>query len=166
MVITLIGMSGAGKSFIGKKLASRLGYGFIDTDDLIEQWTGCPLQDIINRDGEEAFLDAEEEAVTQLGEMVNTVLATGGSVVYRSAITRFLKENTTIVFLDAPFALVKKRLEGQLSRGIIGIRDTSLNTLFVRRRALYQEAADISIRIAENDSAEDIVTNIIKQLKL
>lgn len=80
--VTLIGMPGSGKSTVGVLLAKALGYDFLDTDLLLQRREGMYLQDILERRGIEAFLDAEEAAVRSL-TCQNTVIAPGGSVVCR-----------------------------------------------------------------------------------
>ena len=78
--IVLIGMPGTGKSTVGKALADRLGYDFVDTDDLIVQTTGKTLPEILRQDGLEAFYEIENKVGTDLNR-THTVIATGGSMV-------------------------------------------------------------------------------------
>ena len=68
MNITLIGMAGAGKSTIGRVLAKRLDYTFIDVDHLITENTGMPLQTLIDNEGDSALIRFEEEAILKLGQ--------------------------------------------------------------------------------------------------
>lgn len=79
--IILIGMPSSGKSTLGRQLAARLGYAYLDTDDVIKRRNGCQLQDILDRDGMDVFKQREEEAVCSV-QAAHTVIATGGSVVY------------------------------------------------------------------------------------
>ena len=79
--IILIGMPGAGKSTIGVLLAKALGMDFVDTDIIVQHHTGRLLQDIIDNDGIEAFLQVEEDVLSSL-ELTNSIIATGGSAVY------------------------------------------------------------------------------------
>ena len=78
--IVLIGMPGTGKSTVGKALAERLGYEFVDADDLIVQTTGKTLPEILRQDGLEAFYEIENKVGTDLNR-THTVIATGGSMV-------------------------------------------------------------------------------------
>ena len=80
--ITLIGMPGSGKSTVGVLLAKALGFGFLDTDLVIQQQEGALLQDILDRRGVPYFLDAEERAVCSV-QCDHHVIAPGGSVVCR-----------------------------------------------------------------------------------
>lgn len=108
MNITLIGMPGAGKSSIGKKLAEELHYSFIDADETIKKNTGLKLQDIIDRYGETAFLEMEQRVIMDLAITDKLVICTGGSVVYSEKAMHFLKKNSIIIFLNAELKTLKK----------------------------------------------------------
>jgi shikimate kinase len=82
MNISLIGMSGVGKSTVGKLLAERLDYTFIDVDKRIEQHFGKTLEEIVDELGEQDFIEAEKREVQELGALDETVIAPGGSVAY------------------------------------------------------------------------------------
>ena len=75
-------MAGAGKSTIGRALAKRLGYTFIDVDHLIRENTGMPLQTLIDKEGDLAFIRFEEEAILRLGQVDRSIISPGGSVIY------------------------------------------------------------------------------------
>lgn len=145
--IVLIGMPASGKSTVGVLLAKTLGVGFCDTDLCIQQREGRLLQDIIDKDGIEAFLDAERDAVLALS-CTDTVIATGGSVVFRDAAMQKLKANGTVVFLDVPLSRVKKRLQNIKTRGVAAKKGESVEEIFAERRPLYEKYADITVRAA------------------
>lgn len=106
--ITLIGMSGAGKSYWGKKLAEKIGYRFLDVDAAIEDKLGSKLQEIIDDKGEREFLKIEEQAILSLGDLNGYVISPGGSVVYSGKAMAFLKKISKVIFLDCPFGEIKK----------------------------------------------------------
>lgn len=162
MNITLIGMAGAGKSTIGRALAKRLNYTFIDIDGLIIERTGMPLQALIDRQGDSALLQLEEEAILGLGQVDNCIISPGGSVVYSKEAMKHLKEISKIVFLDAPFRSIVKRIPNARKRGIIGLKDRSLKELFEERLTLYNKYADLSIKIREGENVQRLVERIIK----
>ena len=81
--IILVGMPGAGKSTVGVLLAKTLGYAFLDTDLVIQAREGALLQQLLDARGQEAFLEAEADAVCAVSCRC-TVIATGGSAVYRT----------------------------------------------------------------------------------
>ena len=79
MNITLIGMAGAGKSTIGRVLAKRLEYTFIDVDRLITEKAGVPLQVLIDKQGDSSFVKLEEEAILNLGQVEKCMAERGGA---------------------------------------------------------------------------------------
>lgn len=162
MNITLIGMAGVGKSTIGKTLAKRLNYTFIDVDSLIKQKTGMSLQALIDNQGDSALLRFEEEAVMGLKQVDNCIISPGGSVVYSEKAMRHLKGISKIVFLDAPFRSIVKRIPNARKRGIVGLRDRSLKELFEERLVLYNKYSDISIKIRERENTRGVAERIIK----
>ena len=162
MNITLIGMAGAGKSTIGRVLAKPLGYNFIDVDLLIKENTGMPLQALIDKQGDLALIKFEEEAILRLNQVDNCVISPGGSVVYSENTMQHLKEISKIIFLNAPFRIIIRRLPNARKRGIVGLRDRSLKELFEERMILYQKYADYSIKLKGKESIQKIVENIIE----
>jgi len=161
MNITLIGMAGAGKSTIGKALAKRLNYTFIDVDRLITEKTGMPLQDLIDKQGDSALIRFEEEAILGLGQLDNCIISPGGSVIYSREAMRHLKEISKIVFLDAPFRSIVRRIPNARKRGIVGLRDRSLKELFEERLVLYNKYADFSIKIRGRENVQGLVDRVI-----
>ena len=164
MNITLIGMPGAGKSFIGKKLAKKIKYKFIDIDERIKKKTKLSLQYIINNLGEDKFLDIEEKTILELGDFNNCIISPGGSVIYLPKAMKFLKKNSIIVFLDVSFEIIKKRITNQETRAIIGLKKKTLKTIFNERLILYKKYADITIKIFNNSGSDVVIKNIIQKL--
>jgi shikimate kinase len=162
MNITLIGMAGAGKSTIGKALAKRLDYTFIDVDRLITEKTGMPLQALIDKRGDSALLRFEEEAILGLEQVDNCIISPGGSVIYSEKAMRHLKNISKIVFLDAPFRSIVKRIPNARRRGIVGLRDRSLKELFEERLVLYNKYADFSIKIRGKENVQGLADRVIK----
>lgn len=161
MNITLIGMAGAGKSTVGKVLAKSLGYTFLDVDRLITEKAGVPLQVLIDKQGDLALIKFEEEAILNLGHMENCVISPGGSVIYSEKAMEHLKKISKIVFLDAPFRSIVKRIPNARKRGIVGLRDRSLKELFEERMILYQKYADFSIKLNGKENIPRVVERII-----
>ena len=163
MNITLIGMAGAGKSIIGKRLATRLGYQFIDPDEIIEKKMNLGLQQIIDQFGEGCFLEIEEQAVLDLGPVDHLVISPGGSVVYSEKAMRFLKESSAVIFLDAPFESIQRHIPDQSRRGIIGLKKKDLKTLFRERQSLYQKYSDITIQLSEYPNMDAVLEEILQK---
>jgi shikimate kinase len=162
MNITLIGMAGAGKSTIGRALAKRLGYTFIDVDHLIRESTGMPLQTLIDKEGDLAFIRFEEEAILSLEQMDRSVISPGGSVIYSEKAMIHLKKISKIIFLDTAFRSIARRLPNARKRGIVGLRDRSLKELFEERKGFYQKYADFSIKLKGRENIQDIAEKIVE----
>ena len=113
--VTLIGMAGAGKSTVGRAVAERLGWAYVDTDHLIESTYGARLQDVTDALDKERFLDVEARVIQSL-RMQRAVLATGGSVVYRPEAMRYLTSLGPVVFLSFWSAFRANRIAGLLLR--------------------------------------------------
>lgn len=161
--IVLIGMPGCGKSTIGVILAKTIGVGFIDTDLIIQQKENRLLQEIIDSDGIDEFLNCEEKAVKTVS-CDNTVIATGGSVVYREEAINHLKNNGKIFYLNVPLDEIKKRLNNINTRGIAANKNDSIDKIFEEREALYKKYADETIDLI-NCTVEQAVEKICKKIK-
>lgn len=158
--IILIGMPGCGKSTVGVILAKTLGIGFVDTDLIIQQRENRLLQNIIDTDGIDFFLNCEAEAVKSL-DCDNCVVATGGSVVYREDAIQYLKSNGKIIFLDVPLDEIKRRLNNINTRGIAAKKNKSIEDIYNERIALYNKYADVIIK-TDGESVEKTVEKICK----
>lgn len=134
--ISLIGMPGAGKSEVGRLLAAALGWQFIDTDRQLEATTGQSLQDLLNSRGYLALRELEEDHICSLA-VQQTVIATGGSVVYSEPGMRHLQEISTVVYLETDLSAVEARVQNFEQRGIASARGHTLAMIFMERRPLY-----------------------------
>lgn len=158
--IILIGMPGCGKSTVGVILAKTLGIGFVDTDLIIQQRENRLLQNIIDTDGIDHFLNCEADAVKSL-DCNNCVVATGGSVVYREDAILHLKKNGKIIFLDVPLDEIKRRLNNINTRGIAAKKNKSIEDIYNERIALYNKYADVIIK-TDGESVEKTVEKVCK----
>jgi len=162
-VITLIGMAGSGKSTIGKLLAKKIGYKFIDGDKYIEKKENMTLQQIIDIKGEQEFLKIEEKRILELVPKKKCILAPGGSIIYSKKLMAVLKNFSYIIFLNIPFKTIKRRLTNKNTRGIIGLKSKPIVKIYKERLPLYRKYADIAINCF-NKSNETIVREIVKNL--
>ena len=153
--VVLVGMPSSGKSTIGKFLAQKLGIDFVDTDLIVQQKDGRALRDIVIEEGLEKFHEIQKNAVLEL-DVEESIVATGGSIVYSDESMRHLKEKGIIVFLKLDF------LENE-ARGISGRRfarndGQSFYDLYVERMPLYEKYADVTVecsgKTVENIAAE------------
>ena len=129
----MIGMPGSGKSTLGKILASRIGYDFLDTDDLLIAHYQKPLMHIIEERGVEGFIQAEGE-ILQTVQVSHTVLATGGSAVYSHQAMEYLRTIGTVLYLKYDVSDIAARVGNLLTRGVVCRNCTTLQvyTAFCR----------------------------------
>ena len=157
--IILIGMPGSGKSTVGVLLAKMLGYGFLDTDLVIQQQEGQLLQDILDQKGVDYFLDAEETAVKSVN-CRRTVIAPGGSVVCREGTIGHLKALGPVVYLRVPMEELKRRITNLSSRGIAMMPGQTLSDVMEHRAPLYEQYADITVDAQPGQELSD-TTNLV-----
>ena len=157
--IVLVGMAGVGKSTIGRALSEALGFSFIDVDDYILEKDGKTLQEIIDTEGEQAFLQLEKRRMHEI-DLTGKVVAPGGSIIYHPDLMEYLKQHSTLVYLDDSFENIEKRLPSILARGIVGLRNKSLRQIYDERGPLYSRYADITVN-CRGKSWDQIVKEIL-----
>lgn len=156
--IILIGMPGTGKSVVGQALAERLGYDFVDADDLIVEAAGKTLPEILRTEGVDALL-AVEGRVGQTLDCSNTVVATGGSMVLSREAMDHLRENGVVVWLETPLSQISDRMPEDLTdRGIAAPPGVGIREIYAQREALYAKYADVIVasRSGEDDTAHQV----------
>ena len=142
--ITLIGMPGVGKSTIGVVLAKILGYQFIDSDLLIQKQEKRRLSDIIEQEGYAGFMKIENRVNAAI-DVDDTVIATGGSVVYCEDAMKHLKSVGTVVYLKLSLESLSERLGNLKGRGVLLKEGQTLKDLYEERTPLYEKYADIVV---------------------
>ena len=142
--ITLIGMPTSGKSTVGVILAKITGMDFTDTDLLIQKEAGRKLSEIIEEDGLDGFLGIEEKVCSEI-ETENTVIATGGSVVYSENAMRHLKDIGTVIYLEIDYETLEQRLHHVRQRGVVLKPGQTKRELYDERIELYKKYADIVV---------------------
>ena len=179
--IVLVGMMGAGKSAVARRLAKALGARAVDTDDIVEQRAGMTVAQIFETMGEEAFRDAESAAIAELGNVVGAaVVSLGGGSVLREANRAAIRAYGTVVWLRASPATLAARVGAGQGRpllwsptvvpeGPLGrlLRDSSpalaLSRLAEEREPLYAEVADIAIDV-DDLSEEAVVGRVLAEM--
>lgn len=151
--ITLIGMPGVGKSTIGVVLAKVLGYQFLDSDLLIQKQENRRLWQIIEEEGYEGFQNVENRVNASI-EAENTVIATGGSVVYCEEAMKHLKSVGTVVYLKLSLNSLAKRLGNLKGRGVLLREGQTLESLYEERTPLYEKYADIVVDQEERSGSK------------
>jgi shikimate kinase len=146
--IVLTGFMGSGKSTVGPLLAARLGWRFVDVDDVIEAEAGTKITELFARHGEAAFREREREAIAKLAEAEELVLALGGGAIETEATRTVLLggEGTLLVHLEVELETTLKRCAGtEGTRPILADR-ANLAARYERRLPLYR-LAHVSIGV-------------------
>lgn len=163
--ILLVGMMGAGKTTIGKSLASYLNKKFIDSDNEIQKRTGVKIPVIFEIEGETGFRKRESEMLRELLKIKNMVLATGGGVILNLQNRELLKQNGTIVYLRASVEDLWHRTRHDKNRPLLQTIDlqAKLSELYDQRDPIYREIAHIVVESGKQ-SIRQMVKSLAQQL--
>lgn len=156
--IVLIGMPSAGKSTIGIILAKVLGYQFLDSDLLIQEQEKSLLKDIINKRGIDGFLAIENQINSEI-DAVNTVIATGGSVIYGKEAMEHLRKTGIVVYIKLTLQTITDRLGNIKQRGVVLRKGQDLKSLYEERCPLYEKYAHVTVD-GENLNTEELMEKI------
>lgn len=145
--VYLVGMMGAGKTTIGKRLSKATGWEFVDLDQFIEATTGVSVATIFEIEGEAGFRQREALALQQQGARGPAVVATGGGVVLDPMNRARMSANGVVAYLHAEPELLYARTRHDKSRPLLQVADplARIRTLVERRDPLYREIADIVV---------------------
>lgn len=145
--VYLIGLMGAGKTTIGKALAKRLGYRFVDSDHEIEARTGVSLPTIFEIEGEDGFRRREAQVIAELASRNAHVVATGGGAVLRPENRQNLEASGFVIYLDVPLPTLYERTRHDKKRPLLQVSDPrrKLRDLYAQRDPLYREIADLIV---------------------
>ena len=155
---------GSGKTSIANMLAEKTGMPFIEMDDLIVQISEREsVNDIFEQDGEIRFRELEIKTAKIVAQKHNTIISTGGGVVMNKIIIDYLKQNGTVIFLDASFEIIEQRLAGDTTRPLFKNKDQA-KKLYDFRRSLYEHYADITIQ-TDNKTLEKITEAILPLIR-
>lgn len=157
MTLVLVGLMGAGKSCIGKRLAQHFGLPFVDADQEIERAAGCTIAEIFERHGEPHFRDGERRVIARLLEQPPHVLATGGGAFMDARTRETIRERGISIWLRADLELLLRRTARRSNRPLLnnGDRRATLERLIAARHPVYAEA---DIVIDSNDAPADVTT--------
>lgn len=144
--VALVGMMGAGKSSLGRRLAARLAVPFCDADTEIEKAAGCAINEIFERYGEEAFRDCERKVIARLLGGEPHVLATGGGAFIDDETRAQVKAHALSVWIDVPLQVLIARVKRRDTRPMLKDGDAGeiLTRLLREREPIYAEA-DLTI---------------------
>src|SRR5437016_2092248 len=147
--IFLTGLSGSGKSSVGRKVSELLRWDFIDTDTLLSERYGMPVGQILTEFGEQRFRQIESEALFLAADIERVVIATGGGAVISEANRTFMREHGLTFYLETSVEIAWQRVQEQIQQSgksaerplVIGTDGQQhLQNLFIARKQWYEEA--------------------------
>jgi shikimate kinase / 3-dehydroquinate synthase len=162
--IFLTGLSGSGKSTIGRKVSELLQWEFIDTDALLSERYGMPVGQILIESGEKSFRQMESEALIFAASNERVVIATGGGAVISEANRSFMQANGLTVYLETSVEIAGQRIQKHIQQAGISVErplvvgtdgQQRLQSLFQARRQWYEAAA---VSINTNEESVDILS--------
>lgn len=142
MHVFLIGMAGAGKSSLGKRLATGVGAPFVDTDQRVSMMIGLSLGQIFEQMGEEFFRNAETGALIELAGVQPCVVATGGGTAMNAENVRIMKNHGIIVHIDRPLDQILSDIKMDRRPNLAGGSYEDVIMLYNQRIGHYRAAAD------------------------
>jgi shikimate kinase len=144
--VVLVGMMGAGKSTIGRRLSVRLGLSFLDADVEIEQAAGMSIPDIFETRGEEDFRNGEVRVIARLLDNGPAVIATGGGAVMRQETRDRIREKAISIWLKADSDIIMRRVKRRSDRPLLQTADpeATIERLIREREPVYSQA-DVTV---------------------
>lgn len=161
--LIFIGMPAVGKSTVGVVVAKRLGMQFIDTDLLIQKQENKLLREIISTVGEEGFLKIENQ-VNRDVDVENSVISPGGSVIYCEEAMEHFKDIGIIVYLQASYQTIKRRIRNPKKRGVVLREGQTLRNLYDERIKYFEKYADIVVS-EDGCRIEETIENVLDKVE-
>lgn len=158
--VVLVGMMGVGKTSIGKRLAARLGIGFVDADEEIERAAGMSIAEIFEKFGEPYFRDGERRVIARLIEGAPKIIATGGGAFINDDTRSLIHERALSIWLDADIKILAERVSRRNHRPLLTGRDPVkvLTELGKIRNPIYATA---NIHVRSDTSPHSRTVDII-----
>jgi shikimate kinase len=170
MNIVLIGYRGTGKTSVGMALSERLGKGFCDTDVYIEKKAKRPISDMVEREGWAFFRAKEREAIREVSQFKDCVIAAGGGAVLDAENVENLKKNGFVVLLEATTQTILERMrldeKTEQQRPSLTGRDLyeEIEEVLELRRPIYQKAMDFSVDTTSK-RIDQVLDEIVRKLE-
>ena len=166
MNIAVYGFMGVGKSTIGKMLAERLGYDFIDMDTEIEKREETTISEIFRVKGESRFRELESRLVKELSQNNGLVIACGGGVIADTENAEILLKSSRMVYLTASIEEIINRTDNDNSRPLLEVENPEkvASELYERRKPVYTKYAEITVDTTSK-TPKEIVEMVLEALK-
>jgi len=160
--IILTGFMATGKSTVGRRVASIMNFGFIDTDSIIEKISGMNIPEIFEKRGEKYFRSIEKIAVKRASRLKNHVISTGGGVVLSPSNIVWLRRNGIIILLKARPEIILRNLGENKNRPLLfeNNPEDKIKELLVNREKYYN-FSDYKIDVSDM-SIEEAVSAVIE----
>lgn len=160
--IVLIGLMGVGKSTVGRRLAKKIGWGFVDSDEEIEAAAGCSIADIFSMHGEPIFRDLERKVIARLVHEKPVVIATGGGAWMQEPVRQAIAGNATSVWLRADLDTLVERVSKRHHRPLLekGDKRSILSKLMEERYPVYAQA---DLVVDSNQGPHERVVDLVIQ---
>jgi len=163
MKIYLVGFMGAGKTTIGRELASRIDAPFFDLDDLIESAEKTSIREIFAQQGEPYFRKRERDLLRSTKHLDAAVIATGGGTFTFDENIQFIQSEGLSVYIAAPYALLRGRIGDKAAERPLFRDDLATHELYANRIRFYR-MADIAIEVREEETPAEIVERLLLEL--
>lgn len=158
--LVLVGMMGAGKTSVGKRVAQRLGLPFVDADAEIELAAGMSIPEIFAKHGEPSFRDGERKVIARLMDTEQKVLATGGGAFINAETRAAIKRGGVSVWLKADFDVLMARVRRKGNRPLLQTADpdATMRKLIADRYPIYAEA---DLTVESRDVAHEVMVDAV-----
>jgi shikimate kinase len=158
--LVLVGMMGAGKTSVGKRVAQRLSLPFVDADVAIEDAAGMTIPEIFAKHGEPSFRDGERKVIARLLDSEQKVLATGGGAFINAETRAAIKASGVSIWLKAEFEVLMARVRRKGNRPLLQTADPdqTMRNLIADRYPIYAEA---DITVESRDVAHDVMVDAV-----
>lgn len=167
--LVLVGMMGAGKTTVGRRLANRLGRQFIDSDEEIERAAQMTIPEIFEQRGEAEFRAGETRVIARLLKEEGIVLATGGGAFVNPETRALVKASAVSVWLKADLDVLFERVSRRSNRPLLKTADPkgTLEKLIAERYPIYEEAdvTVISREVPQDQVAADVIAALLDHFK-
>lgn len=163
MKIYLVGFMGAGKTTIGRELASRIDAPFFDLDELVEAAEKASIKDLFANQGETYFRKRERDVLRSTKYLESAVVATGGGTFTFDENIQFIQSEGLSVYLSAPYAVLRGRIGEKAAERPLFRDDIATHELYANRIKFYR-MADIAIEVREEETPSEIVERLLLEL--